>query len=385
MAEKLLLVDDEPRVLAGYRRALRQQCRIETAESGAEALEMLSQGGPYAVVVSDMRMPGMDGIELLEQIKQRWPNTVRVMLTGNAEQQTAVDAVNRGDIFRFLNKPCSPELLAETLRAGIRQHQLLTSEKVLLQQTLRGAINALSEVLALVNPGAFGRTERLRQLVGALARQMTLKGSWQYETAAMLSQIGCVILPEEVPGKVTRGEPLSEEEGQLFGMHPSVGADLIGKIPRLGRIASFIQYQEKHYDGSGWPTDPCTGEDIPIGARLLKLAMDYDQLALAGHDAQSAMQVLRQRGGWYDPKVLEALARHLELDALTPDPIELFQIPADKLTGNMQIAEDVYSDRGVLLCCKGCMCSDSVRMRLYNFAEAGQLSHPLRVLLLEED
>ena len=116
---------------------------------------MVEQKGPYAVVVSDMRMPGMDGIQVLTSIKGRWPDTVRVMLTGNADMQTAINAINEGSIFRFLNKPCSKEAMGKTLTAALVQFRLVTAEKVLLEQTLTGAVQVLTEVLSLVNPAAF--------------------------------------------------------------------------------------------------------------------------------------------------------------------------------------------------------------------------------------
>jgi len=106
---KILCVDDEPNVLKAYKRGLRSNFAIDIATSGGEALQFIESRGPYAVIVSDMRMPQMNGIELLNTVKQCAPDTVRIMLTGNADQQTAIDAVNPGEIFRFLNKPCQPE------------------------------------------------------------------------------------------------------------------------------------------------------------------------------------------------------------------------------------------------------------------------------------
>ena len=119
MSRRILLVDDEVNVLQGYQRALRKRFELDVANSGAEALEKIASGGPYAVIVSDMRMPEMNGVELLTAVKQKAPETVRMMLTGNSDQQTAIDAINKGDIFRFLNKPCSKEEFAAALSAGL--------------------------------------------------------------------------------------------------------------------------------------------------------------------------------------------------------------------------------------------------------------------------
>ena len=116
---RILLVDDEPNNLQAYRRILRRQFQIETAASAREALEAVRQRGPYAVVVADARMPQMTGIELLSEIRQLAPGTVRIIFTGNADQQTVVDAFTRGQVFRYLNKPCSPRALAEALQAGL--------------------------------------------------------------------------------------------------------------------------------------------------------------------------------------------------------------------------------------------------------------------------
>jgi DNA-binding NtrC family response regulator len=129
MAEKILLVDDDRNILDGYRRSLSREFQLETALGGQEALNLATNSGPYAVVVSDMRMPGMDGIELLRTIKTRWPDTIRVMLTGNADIDTAVNAINEGSIFRFLNKPCSKEMMGKTLTASLMQYRLITAEK----------------------------------------------------------------------------------------------------------------------------------------------------------------------------------------------------------------------------------------------------------------
>jgi len=105
MAEKILLVDDDCNILDAYRRSLSREFLMETAVGGEQALKLLAQDDPFAVVVSDMRMPGMDGIQLLNTIKSQSPDTIRVMLTGNADMDTAIKAINEGSIFRFLNKP----------------------------------------------------------------------------------------------------------------------------------------------------------------------------------------------------------------------------------------------------------------------------------------
>ncbi len=192
MAEKILLVDDDNSVLDGYRRSLSREFVFETALGGQQALQLATDSGPYAVVVSDMRMPGMDGIQVLSKIKALSPDTIRVMLTGNADMETAVNAINEGSIFRFLNKPCSKEVMAKTLTAALVQYRLVNAEKQLLEQTLSGSMQVPTEVLSLVNPAAFSRAERARRYIHDIVTAMNLGNPWQYEVAAMTSQLGCV-------------------------------------------------------------------------------------------------------------------------------------------------------------------------------------------------
>ena len=143
MNSRILFVDDEPNVLQAYSRTLRKQFDISTVTSGAAGLETAANDGPFAVVVSDMRMPEMDGVEFLSRMKASSPDTVRIMLTGNADQQTAIDAVNKGDIFRFLNKPCPPDNMADSLNSALEQHRLINAEKELLESTLKSSMEAL--------------------------------------------------------------------------------------------------------------------------------------------------------------------------------------------------------------------------------------------------
>jgi len=205
MAEKILLVDDDNNILDGYRRSLGREFLMETALGGEQALKLAADNGPYGVVVSDMRMPGMDGIQLLSRIKAQSPDTIRVMLTGNAEIDMAINAINEGSIFRFLTKPCSKEMMAKTLTAALVQYRLVTAEKQLLEQTLSRSIQVLTEVLSLVNPAAFSRAERARRYIHHIATSMKLPNVWQYEVAAMMSQLGCVTLPSETIAAVYSG------------------------------------------------------------------------------------------------------------------------------------------------------------------------------------
>jgi len=124
MSEKILFVDDEVNILDGLRRTLRGKFDVDTAVSGAEALAMIRSNGPYAVVVADMRMPGMNGIELLSTLHSQGSQSVRIMLTGNADRATAVDAVEKGHVFHFLSKPCSEEAMTRALQASLDLYRL---------------------------------------------------------------------------------------------------------------------------------------------------------------------------------------------------------------------------------------------------------------------
>ena len=212
MTVKILYVDDDPNILDAYRRNLRKFYTVDTAQGGEAGLKVLAQSGPYAVVVSDQHMPGMTGTEFLSRARDVSPDTVRMMLTGNADLNTAINALNEGAIFRFLVKPVSPESMAVILEQGVEQHRLITAERELLEKTLRGAIRTLVEILAALNPELFGRAQHVRAEMKQIAELLDLPDGWSLELAALLSQIGMVTLPTSLYQHVDKGVTLSNAE-----------------------------------------------------------------------------------------------------------------------------------------------------------------------------
>src|SRR3990172_4243255 len=197
MSERILFVDDDPNLLASVERNFRRQFPLETAEGGEAGLAKLAERGPYAVVVSDRQMPGMDGIQFLSAVRQRAPDTVRIMLSGNVDLEAAVRVVNEGNIFRFLIKPCPPEILSKAVEDGRAQYRLVTAEKELLNKTLSGSIKLLTDILSSVDPHSFGRAEQLRTLLTEITKDLPMENAWEIHLAAMLAPIGYVTLPPD--------------------------------------------------------------------------------------------------------------------------------------------------------------------------------------------
>ena len=375
MADKILFVDDEPNLLAGIQRQMRKHFAIDTALGGEAGLEAIRSRGPFSVIVSDLRMPGMDGIQFLSRVRKATPDTVRMMLTGNADLHAAIEAVNEGNIFRFMTKPCPPETLAKALLQGIKQYRLIVSERELLEETLRGSIKVLSEVLALLNPEAFGRASRITRCVREIALKMSLPNVWELETAATLSQIGCIVFPESVLQRLFRGEPLAGEELQLYNMHPSVAFDLLAHIPRMERIAEIITFQEKCFDGSGIPHEPRSGADIPQGSRILKAVLDFDILVARGATKDEAFEHLGRRPGHYDPVVLRALEAVLVMER----GYQVRVVTARELEDSMILDQDLFTSDGRLLIARGYQVSQTMRERLKHWAQSPGIREPIRV------
>jgi response regulator RpfG family c-di-GMP phosphodiesterase len=372
MIEKILCVDDEPKILDTYKRGLRKDFVIETALSGIQALKMIKADGPYAVIVSDMRMPEMDGIQFLKRVSEVAPESVRIMLTSNADQHTAVVAVNEGYIFRFLNKPCPPEVLAKSLTAGLQQYRLVRAEKDLLETTLSRSVEALTDVLSMVNPTAFGRASRVKRLALQLSLLMELENDWQLDLAAMLSQIGCIALPEDTLQKVHEGKGLTPDELRMLQTHPQVGHDLIARIPRLETVAKMILHQEDKY----LLTDADT--TIPMGSRILKLALDFDKLIEVKLSSYDALAEIERRTGWYHPAVVDALQKVV---AGSRRCFDSAYVRVAELEPAMILAADVMSVSGFLLVAKGQAVTPALRQRLENFLLRGGIEEPLKVFI----
>ncbi|MFH1418843.1 MAG: HD domain-containing phosphohydrolase, partial [Planctomycetota bacterium] len=287
------------------------------------------------------------------------------------------DAVNEGSIFRFLTKPCPPEHLAKALTAGIEQYRLITAEKELLGKTLRGAIKLLSEVLSLTNPTAFGHASRVRGVVRDLCKALKMENSWQFEIAAMLSQVGCVTIPPETLEKMHRGEDLADDESKMFESHPKVGRDLVANIPRLEGVSQIIGYQQKRFDGSGSPSDSVAGGDIPVGARILKIALDYDALKWSGLADSDVLVELSGRKGWYDPQILKKVGDIRGAAA----PVTIRDVRMRDLRPLMTLAEDVTTIEGSLVLGKGQEVTPSLCERLKNFSRRRKIKEPIRVIV----
>jgi len=375
---RILCIDDDENLLFGLKRVLHQEFTVTTANGGVPGVKALREAGPFAVVMSDMRMPGIDGNEVLSRAREIAPYTVRVLLTGQANLDDAISAVNRGHIFRFMTKPCSPAVLIDGLRAAVDQHDLLVGERVLLERTLNGSIRALTEVLALAQPAAFGRAARARRHVVDLVAHLQVADGWLVEMAATLSQIGCITLPPETATRVYDGTSLSPQEEAMVGRVPEAAVDILGNIPRLEPVTEILRYQQKRFDGGGRPADEVRGRSIPWGARALKVALDFDALVSQGLSASAALELMRDRGSWYDPTILQAFA---EIRSGRPDRRHFTEVHLADVLPGMVFSEDVRAPTGALLIARGQEVTPSLAIRLRNLGAAGMPSRAVRMVL----
>lgn len=382
----ILCVDDEPNILSAVRRALRGSGhRVLTAESGQAALQVLASEA-VQLVISDMRMPVMDGAQLLEQVRQRWPEVTRILLTGQSDVASTMAAINRGEIFRYISKPWNEDELLMAVHEGLDRHALL-HEKVRLERVVAlhneeltrlnagleqqvldrtaqlssanarlgknylGSIKAFSNLIELRGGSTGGHSRRVAELARRIAVQMKLPATDVQDVfiASLLHDIGHVGLTDTLLAcPVPR---MTAEDKTQYEMHPALGEQALMALEGMQPVAMIVRAHHERHDGMGFP-DGLRGAAIPIGARILAVADTYDDLQsgrlaraeLAADDAR--MLVLRGRDTQFDPSVVDAFQELMRARELPPSFVEL---PVDQLEPGMVLARDLRSREGVVL------------------------------------
>jgi len=379
MPDKVLFVDDEENVLSALKRQFRKQYTVSTALGGASALQMITDEGPFAVIVSDMQMPEMNGVQFLQQARKLAPDSVRLMLTGNADQKTAMDAVNEGSVFNFLTKPCPAETMARSITTALDQYHLITAERELLEGTLNGSVKLLMDMLSMMAPESFGRTMAVRDIASKLAAAMRLDNTWDLELAAMLFNIASVTLPPETLTKTCAGDSLSSEERIMITRLPETGKNLIANIPRLEHVADIVHYHQKQFNGTGFPEDSRSGADIPVESRILKIACDLEEHKSQGVSQQEALACMAVQDGTYDPVMLQTAKKVLAKGGNTG----ITSVPVEVILNGLQpghvLAASIETMEGQLLFSAGQKVTAAILERLLNYHRITKVREPIKI------
>jgi len=380
----VLFVDDDENLLMGLKRRLRGKFNFDTAIGPLEAIAKIKDGARYAVCVADMRMPEMDGVQLLAEVAKLSPDTVGMMLTGNADQKTAVEAINQGRIFRFFNKPCEDDELITGVSAGLRQYQLITAEKALIEQTLAGSVKVLTEVLAQLNPTIFGKAMRAKRWCDRIAGPIGYPHPWELGLAALLAPIGYVSLPPDILARLGEDKALQPLERDVVRRTPEIARNLISHIPRLEQVAQIVYLQYRDYDGSGFPADGPQGQDIPLGSRILRILNDLGKIVESDLVVQQHFEELRQKPKRYDLALLDKIELALaDIDpsydqSTFPEGTE-HDIYLKHLRMGDFLMTDIETRDGHVLLTHGNYVSEVQLQRLRVFQKLHQFHEPIRI------
>jgi HD-GYP domain-containing protein (c-di-GMP phosphodiesterase class II) len=263
--------------------------------------------------------------------------------------------------------------LRKVVQLAARQHDIEVAEKAMLENTVRGSVTALAEVLAIAKPLAFGRVYRLRTVANAIGEELGGCDAWELDTAALLSQLGCICLPQSLLEKVAAGAQLTESERAEYWKHPVLGAELVRKVPRLENVATVILHQLKDYDGAGPPHDGLKGDEIPLAARILRVVIEHDSMRSAGACDEDSLKVLADRRNKFDQGVFKGLAAYVAHRVA-----EARLVPPPMLENGMIVEQDVVA-QGVLLLCRGQEVTPAVKAHLEQFHLTGALPGPILV------
>lgn len=362
----------------------------ETAEDGVEALAKLKLD--IDLVLLDVQMPGMDGFDVARRIRDdpALSDTPIVMVTALTSREDRLRAVEAGAndfiskpidtqdvIFRVRNAVYTMRLFHEVQESYERVQKLELEERELLEKTLHGAVKVLTEILSMVNPSAFSRASRIKRYVRHMATRLELPDTWEFELAAMLSQVGCVTLPPKVLEKVYAGVSLTPDEERMFSEHPKIGGSLLSSIPRLESVADMIMAQQQQFHRSAEGGDLRAEDRSALGGHMLKVALDLDRQLARDLEVRHALDQLRRQADVYLPEVLDVL-EDLEVQ---PDKTVVKAVTVAELDTGMILNEDVRAGSGMLIASKGQEVTATVLGRLRNFATNIGVEEPIRVVI----
>ena len=411
----ILCVDDEANILSSLRRLFRPAgYRVLVAESGAAGLEMLeAEQGAVDLVISDMRMPAMDGAHFLAEVRQRWPGILRILLTGYADIESTIAAINEGQIYRYISKPWNDGEVLLTVREALERQALLHEKarlealtarqneelKVLnagleekvrerteelrlaherLKRSFFTSIQVFANLIELRGGSMAGHSRRVADLARKIAAGLGLDGRQCNDVflAGLLHDIGKIGLPDALLAKPPA--KMSGEELGVWRKHPAKGEQALMALEELRGAAHLIRSHHERFDGQGYP-DGLAGMAIPQGARILALANEYDghlQGTLTGkrlNEDDAKQAIVQGRGKRYDPAVVDAF---LSIVGAPPEPPadEIAVTPADLKPG-MFLARDLISPEGVLLLATDYMLDEKLirQIRDYERSEGGRL------------
>lgn len=412
----LLCVDDEANILSALRRLFRPAgYRVLVAGGGEEGLQILAQE-PVDLVISDMRMPQMDGAAFLEKVRERWPGVVRILLTGYADVNSTIAAINRGEIYRYIAKPWEDAEVLATVASGLERKKLEREKARLegllqqqneqlrelnvnleakvaertaeLQQTMAfledanerlktgfmTSVKVFSNLIELRRGAFAGHSRRVAEAARNLARSMGLERGAAQDVmlAGLLHEVGKIGLPDSLLAKAF--VQMSTDEQGEYRKFPANGQVALMALEQLREAARLLRAHQERWDGTGYP-DGLAGEAIPLGARILAVANDFDELQMGtlksnklGADEAKAY-LLQYKGKRYDPKVVEAF---LAAQGGEPEiaPAASATVAAADLQPGMVLARDLISRHGVLLLAADYMLEDSLIRQIREYEKA---------------
>ena len=320
---KILYVDDEENLLSSFNSMMRKEnLKIFLLHDSTKIDELLEAEGPFAIVLSDQRMPVMDGVAVLERVVQKHPETIRILVTGYSEQTDTLRAINQGRISHYIAKPWDDTEVKKNIREFVTQYNLkyentflmneLTKKNAdlteLLEGTVAQTVHILSDMLGYVNLHATAQVGRIRKLGSAildLVPNVSAEERWEILRAFDLCNLGLLVLPPWIQASLNKDGIAILDRFPVAQNHHLLAAGLLKDIPRLGGVAKILQYAKKDFDGTGEPTgDAVRGKDIPLGARILHILFDLEKLTTENFKGREVMIKMLQYPSKYDVELI---------------------------------------------------------------------------------
>ncbi len=281
----------------------------------------------FAVIVSDMRMPIINGAQLLTWAREEKPDTVRLLLTGQADMKDAISVINNGRIFRFLTKPCPRDVIMQTIQDAVEYHYFLTDRRDLIIGMFDSSLRIILRLMEMSDPNSAHEASQRKAVVTKLGDLMKIPDITEVKIAALLLRSGEIGIPEYIREKRKKRGELTRAEQDRWDQVPELGYQLLKDAPRLEKVAEIVRYHCKYFDGRGWPKGRVKKEEIPLGARILKIVRDEAELERRGLSIPDAIEVMRKRKGHYDEnlfKIIEAyfMEVHIYIMGLDADYFE---------------------------------------------------------------